>query len=159
MPTLDPAKPQSDIAVEPEICLNLWWFLDVKAKLAYHLAGRAYALSGTDDEKVKILQSLAATDFHIARNFAIPQRFTVVTDHGKLTGVTDDTLIRRHHADIFEEVFAALDKDLPTQVHSIAGQSAAYRLTISKKPLCCTTCVFEYEDGRLIPQMAANHQS
>jgi hypothetical protein len=141
---------------EPEICLNLWWFFDVKAKLAYRLAGRVYALSGTDDEKLQLLQSLAATDFHIARNFAIPQRFTVVTDHGKLTGVTNDTVIRQRHADVFEEVFAALDKDLPVQVQSFAGKPSAYRLTISKTPLCCTTCVYEYEDGRLIPQMAAN---
>ena len=154
-----PDKPILDQTPDPEICLNLWWFYDVAGQLVYRLAGRAYALSGADDDKLKVLQSLAATDFQIARNFVVPQRFTVMTGHGKIAGATNDTVIRQRHADVFEEVFAELDKDLPAQVQTIAGRSSAYRLTISKAPLCCTTCVYEYADGRLIPQMAANHQS
>jgi len=151
-----PTQPATTPTPEPEICLNLWWFWNVETHLAYRLAGRAYALSGTDDEKLKVLQSLAATDFQIARNFAIPQRFTVATDHGKLTGVTNEPVIRQRHAEVFEEVFATLDKEVPAQVQSLSGQPSAYRLTISKAPLCYTTCVFEYADGRLIPQMAVN---
>jgi hypothetical protein len=154
MQNLEPVKPVSDTNPEPEVCLNLWWFYDVTGQLVYRLAGRAYALAGSDDEKLSILKSLAASDFQIARNFPVPQRFTVLTDGGKLTGVTNDTVIRQRHGEVFEEVFAALDKDLPAQVQTIAGQPTAYRLTISKKPLCCTTCVYEYADGRLIPQMA-----
>ena len=149
-----PDQPVPAAAPEPEICLNLWWFFDVAGQLVYRLAGRAYALAGTDDEKLSLLKSLAATDFHIARNFAVPQRFTLMSQGEKIAGVTNDTVIRQRHGEVFEEVFAALDKDLPAQVQTIAGQPAAYRLTIPAKPLCCTTCVYEYADGRLIPQLA-----
>lgn len=138
---------------EPEICLNLWWFQDVTAHLVYRLAGRAYALSGDDDHKLSILKSLAGTDFQVARHFPVPQRLTVGTPAGEMEGVTRPEVIRLFQGDVFDEVFAALEKDLPAQIRTIANKPSAYRLNIPQKPLCCTTCVHEYEDGRLIPQI------
>jgi hypothetical protein len=143
------ASPQQ--AGLPEVVFNLWWFRDDESGFVLRLAGRAYALVGSDEEKLKVIHSLSATDFHVARVFPIPQRFQVVSEHGTLKGVTTQDIVRLHHADLFEHIFAALGEDLPMQVRSIGGEYQQYRLQVPRDPLCVTTCVVEHADGTLTP--------
>ena len=42
-----------------ELCLNLWAFADKETRYVYALAGRAYRLSGNDEEKLAILRALS----------------------------------------------------------------------------------------------------
>src|SRR5258708_22651952 len=60
----------------PEIILNLWYVHD-DAGLIYSLRVRAYVGTGTDDEKLAMLQSFANRDYLIAQPFPIPDRFHV----------------------------------------------------------------------------------
>jgi hypothetical protein len=48
---------------EPEIVLNLWYVIDKGTGYAYCLLGRAYAMTGTDEEKLALLRELASTDY------------------------------------------------------------------------------------------------
>ncbi len=50
---------------EPEIVLNLWYIIDEGTGYAYSLLGRAYAMTGTDSEKLERLRQLALTDYLI----------------------------------------------------------------------------------------------
>jgi hypothetical protein len=135
----------------PEVCINLWYFMDETSGVIYRTSGRAYALCGTDEEKLAALNLLAATDFHVAQVFKIPPNFKVTTPDGELVGATLPQAIRESHAAMFEPVFKGLDKDLPHQMHSRNGSPEKYKLNISENPLCVTTCVLEDEQGNLTP--------
>lgn len=73
-----------------EIILNLWYVIDDEG-LIYSLRARCYVHSGTDDEKLAFLQSVAETDYLVAQTFEIPERFhtTITNEHGsdKLPGL------------------------------------------------------------------------
>lgn len=46
----------------PEVCLNLWAYVDEGGYIA-RVAARAYVLDGDDDDKLSVLHRLAASDF------------------------------------------------------------------------------------------------
>ncbi|HBL53882.1 MAG TPA: hypothetical protein DDZ34_07655 [Syntrophaceae bacterium] len=47
----------------PEVIINLWDYADEEQQIIVSLAGRAYIVQGTDEEKTALLQKLAVTDF------------------------------------------------------------------------------------------------
>lgn len=135
---------------EPEICVNLWCFVDEQTGLIYLLAGRAYALTGTTEEKLALLQRLSLSDFCAARTFPVPWHYSVHTPGEEpIEGVVAPQAVRLIHAELFEHVFQGLEKDLPVHFQTVAGEPQPHRLKIPDNPLCVTTCVVEYEDGRL----------
>jgi len=138
----------------PEVCINLWYFLDKDSGLIYRTSGRAYALAGTDEEKLAALHALSSTDFHVAQIFKIPSNFKVVASSGQIAGATTQDGVRNSHAAVFEPVFKGLEKDLPTQMRSRNGLPENYKLKIPESPLCVTTCVIEDEEGNLNPVIA-----
>lgn len=140
----------------PEVAFNLWWFYDQETELVIRLAGRAYGLAGSDAEKLAVLRSLATTDFHVAPVFQIPKRFKVVSGTRTIEGVADPQFVRQFHADLFEHVFAALEKDLPVQVRSVNGEYQQYRLPVPRDPLCVTTCVIDCGDGTFTPLVSGS---
>jgi hypothetical protein len=58
-----------------EIVVNLWYIVDKGTGYAYCLLGRAYAMCGTDEEKLERLQQLAETDFLMAERLRVPEIF------------------------------------------------------------------------------------
>ena len=133
-----------------EVVFNLWWFHEEESGTVTRLAGRAYALGGTDAERVKVLQSLAATDFHIARRFEIPRNLMLVKGGLQLEGVTVPEAVPARHADLFEHVIAALEKEVTDQVHPSRSESPQF----SRDPLSITTCIIQHEDGTFTPRIA-----
>lgn len=134
----------------PEVCLNLWYVCDGSG-LAYRLAGRAYALRGTDDEKLTILRSLAATDFYVALLFVVPSRYKLVTSTGERSGLVTPGVIRERQSEVFKEVIDSLESALPVQMCSVDGQPQKFKLKIPEEPLLVQTCVMEDEAGHLTP--------
>ncbi len=61
---------------DPEIILNLWYVVDDLGYI-YSLRARAYLGSGSDDEKLAMLQKYAKTDYLIAKAFPIPKQFHI----------------------------------------------------------------------------------
>lgn len=43
--------------------LNLWYVVEENKDLVFALAGKGYALYGTDEEKLDLLRLLASTDY------------------------------------------------------------------------------------------------
>ena len=136
-----------------EVCVNLWWFVDNDSGLVLRLAGRGYAMSGDDESKLKVLHSLATTDFHIADTYKIPDRFVLILEHEKIRGVAHPSAIH-DHLDIFESVYEGIEKNLPNQIRSIGGEYESYKLTVPQDPLCVLTCVVEGSDGSLTPMIS-----
>jgi len=148
-PKAKPAAPPVGL----EVCVNLWWFVDNDSGLVFHVSGRGYALSGDDESKLKMLRSLAVTDFHISEHHKVPQRFTLTSDHGTIPGVIPASAIN-DHPEIFEPVYQGIEKELHQQVRSVAGEYEFYTLELPKDPLCVLTCVVEDSDGNLTPMIA-----
>lgn len=135
----------------PEVCLNLWWFLDHATQMAYRLSGRAYALKGAEATKLHILRHLAATDFYAAPVFPVPDHLIVSRSGRHTQGAIPAASVRFLLAELFEHVFRALAQKLPSQVRFNGDKAEYYTMSISNNPLCVTTCVTEYPDGRLVP--------
>jgi len=55
-----------------ELVFNLWATLDGSLGYIYALAGKAYRISGSDQEKLAVLKALAATESLIDLQFNTP---------------------------------------------------------------------------------------
>jgi transcription initiation factor IIF auxiliary subunit len=128
-----------------EIILNLWFVIDDEG-LIYSLRARCYVHSGTDEEKLAFLQSVAETDYLIAQSFEIPERFhtTIYNEHGsdKLP-VASYNGIRATvpFATLFEDVMQEMEKQIPKQT----------TLRIGQQPIVCMTPLLADEDGTMCP--------
>lgn len=69
----------------PELVINLWYVVEERQGLVYALAGKAYALYGSDEEKLQLLRQLAATDYWTAKFVPVAERFCVVAPNGQFT--------------------------------------------------------------------------
>lgn len=130
---------------EQEIILNLWYVIDDDG-LIYSLRARCYVHSGTDDEKLAFLQSLAEIDYLIATPFPIPEEFHVAMDYGdreeKLPMATYKGLRETGHFPLlFEKVYDAMQGQLP----------APTKLSIGQSPIVCITPLRGDEDGNMSP--------
>ncbi len=137
----------------PEVVLNLWYFVEETTGIVYRLAGRIYAMTGSNEQKLNVLHRLSATDFHIAQVFSVPERFKTVIYSTTLEGVTRPEIAAQNSAVLFKEVIERIESAIPIQMHNIDGEPQTYRLTIPENPLMVCTCIIEREDGTLEPQL------
>ena len=128
---------------DPEITLNLWFVHD-ELGLIYALRVRPYVGTGTEHEKLAVLQGFANFDYLIAQQFSIPERFHVeIEENGKRrrSPVAPKELLNGLDSPItlFEDAIKAIEVDLPP-----------YGLAIPEAPLFCTTALLRAdESGRL----------
>lgn len=80
---------------DAEICLNTWIFLD-STGMVIRIAAKAYALKGTDEEKLAILKSLAGTDHLSATQGRIPTKYIAYGRFATSRAATPDETIQEH---------------------------------------------------------------
>ena len=129
-----------------EIILNLWYVYD-DLGMIYSLRARSYVRSGTDEEKLEFLRSLAETDYMVAQLFPVPERFHTTFVEGeeerKMPVVGRDSLGPLGGEQIlFEDAFQQLEKELP----------ATTKLSIGRDPMVCITPLLADENNELHPQ-------
>src|SRR5690349_15060545 len=83
-----------------EICLNLWYFVD-DSGIILRLAGKAYALTGTEAEKLTALHMMSGTDHLTATPAKVPQQCVVTTKQGELRGAIPVDIIHQDHTHVF----------------------------------------------------------
>lgn len=135
----------------PEVALNLWAYTDGEGYIL-RLAGKAYVVDGSDEEKLAQLHSLSATDFLSATWQKVPENFTITNAEGReMHGVAHASMISDEsaHSVLFRLLIDELERLLPEQVRSFEGTYVPYRPELPESPLCVTTLVMEYDDGRL----------
>ena len=144
--------------INPEVCINLWAYLDEQAGYISRVAGRGYVLTGTDNEKFATLHMLAKTDFLIAPWLPIPKNVTVVTENGTLNGMTTPAVLNESSSfnTIFEQVFLQIDQTIPKQLKFNDSNYEEFCLKVPNEPLYVLTTIIEYDDGRLEPIISAN---
>jgi hypothetical protein len=130
-----------------EIILNLWFVMDDQG-LIYSLRARCYVHSGTDEEKLAFLQSVAGTDYLIAQTFSIPERFHTTIHDGEISETVPMATYGGIRASVpfstlFEDAMQEMEKQIPKQT----------RLRIGQRPIICMTPLLGDEDGNMRPLM------
>jgi hypothetical protein len=121
------------------------------------LAGKAYVLDGSDEVKLTTLRLLAASDFLSAAWVGVPKSISVNRPDGQMRGVANTSLLSNpiSHSVLFNSLLETLEKSLPDQVKCKDGDYVSFRMARPESPLCITTVVMEYADGRLMPMVKA----
>ncbi|TLS68635.1 hypothetical protein FEF65_02715 [Mariprofundus erugo] len=135
-----------------ELAFNLWAVFDMSGGYVYCLSGKAYVLSGTDQQKLGLLKELAATDYLTAKRYRIPERFHVITPGGVKKGFADVREVFDPNAMMFEELFEEIERNLPSVISFDYGGQATHKpQKIPGDPLCVTTILCEDTLGNIRP--------
>ena len=135
-----------------EVCLNLWYFVD-DSGIVIRIAGKAYALRGTDEEKLAALHLMAGTDHLTATQASVPDRFVIPSEHGELKGAAPFNLFYDNEANGYGALIDQIERELPKGIRSVNGSYEQFSMTIPQQPLIVTTAVYEREDGELVARI------
>ena len=135
-----------------EILINLWAIFDGSSGFVYQLAGKAYSIAGTDEEKLSILKVLSATDYVTAMRYKVPERFSVVlADGSKESGIARLRTIGMPGAQLFEEILKNIERELPPICDLSDDDFEVTHQKIPQSPLCVTTVLYEDKVGSIRP--------
>lgn len=141
----------------PEVVLNLWAYVD-EGGYIQRVAGKAYVLVGTDQQKLAVLRQLSGSDFLSAPWHPVPRNFRITNPDGEeLIGVAHASMLPdpNTHPSLFGQLMDVLAKQLPTQLRSVDGEFKPFKLKLPEAPLCVTTQILEFEDGRQVPMVSS----
>lgn len=133
--------------------MNCWHFTDYTG-IVLRLAAKAYALTGTDDEKLRALQALAATDYLTAIQGKVPQRFILNVDGDELVGAIPAAALQMDPVPVYEDMFELVAQSLPEVFRFVNDQYEPFSMELREPFLWVSTCVFEEPDGTLVARVS-----
>lgn len=154
--------PQDDLYTNPtvgishtdaEICLSCWYFTD-DTGVVLRLAAKAYALTGSDEEKLSILKALSATDHLTATHATVPKRFRITVEHGTFEGAAPVSVLQQNAISYFDDLIEKVMRELPDNIHATNDEPAKFRMEFIEPFLWISTCVYEAQDGSLIARVS-----
>jgi hypothetical protein len=133
---------------ESELCCNLWAIFDSGTEVIYRLAGKSYALQGTDEDKLSVLRKLSVFDYQTAETIKLPERFSLVGPEGQVKkGVTRIHAFYDQNSVLFNELFVHIEGKLPPTIDFSHNVPKALPQKLPSDPLCISTLIFEDEMG------------
>lgn len=144
-----------------ELVANVWPVFDGNTRIVQRFLARAYAIDASDETISLTLKALAPTDFRLAKAFAIPQQFAVVSKYGSLRGAVTLGDFHERQAAILAPAFEALEADF-ARLQGIAiapgGDPAGIGIIpkFPSEPYLLVTSLLETPTGKLVPQLASN---
>jgi len=136
------------MSYKSELCCNLWAIFEPNTQVIYALAGRAYALQGTDEDKLKMLRELSACDYQTVKAVKLPERFNLVEPCGQTKkGVTTIQSFYDKSSALFDELFAHIENQLPAITDYTQEETKLIPQRLPSDPLCVTTLLCEDEQG------------
>ena len=105
---------------DAEVCLNLWYFQN--AGIVMPLAGKAYALVGSEQQKLSVLRSLTGADYLTATRGFVPQKFQMTMASDTLAGAVPANMIHDYHSAVFGPLIDKIEAELPKQMHVVQGK-------------------------------------
>jgi hypothetical protein len=144
--------------VQLELVANIWPIVDATSGCIQRIAARAYAVPAGDDEFIsRVLTALAVTDFALAKQYPISQRFKWISEYGELSGVVSVDEFNRYDQSIITPVLDELAGDRPeiVGIAMVDGEPQGVRpkLQFAKDPYTVTTFLIEDANGNLYPQV------
>lgn len=135
-----------------ELVLNLWAIYDGTTGYIYGLAGKAYSVLGSDEQKLAVLQALSMTDYVTAKRYRVPDKFTLsFTDGSTQKGMAPVSAMNNPDMQLFEDLFLNIQRDLPPIPRFSAEGFEAEAQLLPKDPLCVTTLLYEDMAGNIRP--------
>lgn len=158
MPTPDPwsrnvQTRRSVLHTDAEVCLNCWYFVD-STGVVLRLAAKAYALAGTDQEKIATLKALAAADHLTAIQGKVPQRYVLTVDDTQFHGAIPAQSIELDPIPVFEDLFEEISESLPELIRSVDDSYEKFQMELTEPFLWVSTSVYESPDGTLIARIS-----
>ena len=136
-----------------EICLNTWFFVD-STGMVIRIAAKAYALKGSDEEKLAILKSLAGTDHLSATQGRIPERYVTTVEGQEMAGSIPAAALQLEPLPVFDDLFTEIEKSLPQLYRTIEDQYEPFKLQLTEPFLWVMTSIYESDDGQLIARVS-----
>ena len=137
---------------DPEVAVNLWYVVDEEGVI-YSLRAKAYALDGSDEDKLGFLRERALWDYLVAKPFEIPARFHLEILEGRskqkmpVAHVSMLTTLDSPIA-LFEDALKDIEMAMPAQSN----------ISIPESPLTCTTALMQDQDGVIRPRITGVRQ-
>lgn len=138
---------------EAEVCLNCWYFVD-STGIVLRLAAKAYALAGTDEEKLSALKALSGADHLTAVMGKVPQRYVFTADGNQLRGAVSASLVEMDPIPVFDDLFLKVSENLPELIRSVDDSYEKFQMELTEPFLWVLTPVFESPDGTLIARIS-----
>lgn len=138
---------------EAEIGVNCWYFAD-QTGVVLRLAAKAYALVGSDEEKLAVLKAAAMADHLTATHAQVPPRFVLDCDGQTLKGVVPVSVLQMDPLPFFDDLFGQIDRALPDVLVSIHDEYLKQKTHLVEPFLWVLTAVFESDDGQLIARVS-----
>jgi hypothetical protein len=138
-----------------EIRLHSWCYVD-HSGVGFRLAGKAYAFSGSDEEKLAALHHMAGTDHLIGTLGTVPARFTLTSEHGTIPGALPASALSDDQDAFFGSLMDQIERDLRKGIRSVHDNYEQFTVSTPQDPLCATTGVFEQQNGELVARVTAN---
>lgn len=140
-----------------ELVANVWPVVDEGTGFVQRYFARAYAIDAEDQVISIVLKALAPTDFRIARDFKIPDRFKHNSEHGTLSATVTIGQFQEYIQTILEATYRVLENDY-VKVQGIDMSSGTPKLVniiprFPSEPYTVITALIETADGRLLPKL------
>lgn len=129
----------------PEPIFNLWYIVDEEHQYIFGIAGRAYIADGTDDEKTTLLKQLAATDFPMALQLPVPDRYVTFYADKMRPGIVSVAELDNPATQLFEELYQAIDAELAERAEKMRQPADTYR--VPDNPLYVMTALYLEDEG------------
>ena len=120
----------------PSVATNLWMFHDDKANAIYALSGRGYMIHGSENDRTRVLKTLAPIDFPMAASLPIPDKFSA---DGTIAGSPDNS----YNRDLFDDVYGSIDREVTTAV-GIGGKVKNTVTVATRQSMSIATQITEH---------------
>lgn len=133
--------------MNPEIILNLWYYVDEDQQFILALAGRAYMANGTDEEKTALLKQLSVTDYPLALKLPTPDRYVTFFADKMRPGIAPVSELDNPATQLFEDLYQAIEADLVKMAEDRNWPLDDYK--IPDNPLFVMTALYQEDEGVL----------
>jgi hypothetical protein len=128
-----------------EPIFNLWYIVDEEHQYIFSIAGRAYIADGTDDEKTALLKQLAATDFPMALQLPVPDRYETFYAGKMRPGIVPVAELDNPATQLFEELYQAIEAELAERAKKMRLPADTYK--VPDNPLYVMTALYLEDEG------------
>ena len=137
-----------------ELTFNIWFIIDIGTDLSKYAIVKSYCLDGDDNEKIKLLQSLAETDFKTSERIDFADKSITKFENLEADGYIHKSFINQFFDMNIDYFLTKMEKYLPLTLKFKGGlleENEAIPQKFPNEPLFVQTFLMENEFGEMKP--------
>lgn len=137
-----------------ELTFNIWFIIDIGTDLSKYAIVKPYCLDGNDDDKIRLLQSLAETDFKTSERIDFADKSITKFENLTAEGYIHKSFINQYFDMYIDFFLNEMEKKLPLKLKFKGGYLGENKATPQKfpnEPLFVLTFLMENEFGEIKP--------